>query len=251
MRLLMSARNTLRQVLSRTEFSTLLAVGLLAGGLYAFVELAGEVIEGDTRRFDEVVLRLLRNPADLADPVGAWWVEVLFKDLTTIGSTTVLTTITMVAVGYLLVERKHAVAFLILFSVAGGATISTLLKVAFARPRPELVAHLIDVQSLSFPSGHAMNSAVTFLTIGALLARVEPRVGTRAYLISIAVLLTLVVGISRVYLGVHYPTDVLAGWSAGASWAMMCWLLARWLERRGSVESERSICHPDAGRDLP
>jgi undecaprenyl-diphosphatase len=161
----------------------------------------------------------------------------VFKDMTTVGGTTVLTFITIAAIGYLLFEQKRAAALLVLIAVVGGTIVSNLLKNAFARPRPELVAHLVDVHSLSFPSGHAMLSAVTFLTLGALLARVQKRLRTRIYLISIAILLTVLVGISRVYLGVHYPTDVLAGWSAGAAWAILCWLIARWLQRRGEVEA--------------
>lgn len=222
---------------SRAEFSTLAAIGVLAGASYAFVKLADEVIEGDTHRFDEAVLRLLRSPGDASDPIGPWWIEVILKDVTALGGTTALTLVTIVAAGFLFVERKRAAALLVLLSVGGGAIVSTLLKNAFARPRPELVGHLVDVHTLSFPSGHAMLSAVTFLTIGALLARVQPRVRTRLYLIGVAVFLTLMVGVSRVYLGVHYPTDVLAGWSAGAGWAVLCWLAARWLQRRGAVES--------------
>ena len=163
----------------------------------------------------------------------------MFKDVTALGGTTVLTLLTIAVAGYLFVERKRAAGLLVLLSVASGALVSTLLKNAFARPRPELVAHLVDVHTLSFPSGHAMLSAVTFLTLGALLARVQSRLRTRLYLISIAVLVTLMVGASRVYLGVHYASDVLAGWSAGSAWAMVWWLGARWLQHRGTVESAR------------
>lgn len=232
---------------SRAELSTLAALALLACASYAFVETADEVIEGDIRRFDEAILRFLRSPGDLADPIGPWWIEVMLKDVTALGGTTVLTLVTITAAGYLLVERKRAAALLVLLSVGGGVILSTLLKNAFARPRPELVAHLVDVHTLSFPSGHAMLSAVTFLTIGALLARIQPRLRTRLYLISIAILLTLLVGASRVYLGVHYPSDVLAGWSAGAAWAMLCWLVARWLQHRGSIESATATPHDAAG----
>ena len=84
-----------------------------------------------------------------------------------------------------------------------------------------------------------MQSAVTFLTLGALLAREQSRTRLKVYLISIAILLTLAVGASRIYLGVHWPTDVLAGWCAGASWAMGCWLVARWLQDRGRIESPK------------
>lgn len=229
-------KSSFRILHSRADLSTLAAVGFLAGALFVFVKTADVVIEGNSHRLDEMLLRLLRNPSDLADPMGPRWVEVMLKDLTTLGGTTVLTLITILAAGYLLVDRKPGAAVLILASVGGGTILSSLLKNAFARPRPELVAHLVDVQTSSFPSGHAMLSAVTFLTIGALLAKVQPLVRTRIYLISVAILLTFLVGASRVYLGVHYPTDVLAGWSAGAAWAAGCWLVARWLQGQGRIE---------------
>jgi undecaprenyl-diphosphatase len=235
----LTTRIGLKNVLSRVELSTLVGLAVLAGATFVFVKVADEVVEGDTNHFDEAVLRLLRTQTDLADPIGPWWLEIMFKDLTTLGGTTVLTLITIAAVGYLLVEQKRAAALLILLSVIGGVIVSHALKNAFARPRPELVAHLVDVHTLSFPSGHAMLSAVTFLTIGALLARVQSRLRTRVYLISVAIVLTVLVGVSRIYLGVHYPTDVLAGWSAGAAWAMFCYLIARQLQRHGKIENAR------------
>jgi undecaprenyl-diphosphatase len=127
---------------------------------------------------------------------------------------------------------------LLAVSVGGGTLLSTLLKLGFDRPRPDLVAHLVDVRTLSFPSGHAMLSAVTYLTIGVLVARVSPKRRIKVYVTAVALVLTLAIGLSRVYLGVHWPTDVLAGWSIGAAWAMACWLGAVFLQRRGSVESE-------------
>jgi undecaprenyl-diphosphatase len=127
-------------------------------------------------------------------------------------------------------------ALFVLVAIAGGVILSEGLKHLFARPRPELVAHMVEVQTASFPSGHAMLSAVTLLTLGALLARIQSRKRLKAYVIAIAILLTLLIGASRVYLGVHWPTDVLAGWCAGAAWAMACWLLALWLQNRGRIE---------------
>lgn len=218
------------------EFSTLAIVGAIAAALFVFVKLAEEVAEGETYVLDEAILLALRSPADPADPIGPWWLELTLQDLTSLGGMPILAAVTVIVLGYLLVERKYGVTLLVLASIGGGTVVSTLLKNAFERPRPELVAHLVEVRTLSFPSGHAMLSAVTFLTLGALLARVQPRRRTRLYLIAVAVGLTLVIGASRVYLGVHYPTDVLAGWSAGAAWAMICWLVAIWLQRRGQVE---------------
>jgi undecaprenyl-diphosphatase len=127
---------------------------------------------------------------------------------------------------------------LVLVSVAGGLLLSTLFKEAFDRPRPDLVTHGATVYTASFPSGHSMMAAVTYLTLAVMYARVEPRRAVKIYLIAVASLIILLVGASRVYLGVHWPTDVLAGWLAGATWALFCWLIARWLQRRGAVEPE-------------
>lgn len=212
------------------------SLAIIAALLFGFGKLAGEVLDGDTRSFDEVVLRSLRNPADLADPIGPAWLENVVRDITSLGSFSVLTIVTLSVVIYLLIDGKRAAAAFVFFAIAGGGILSELLKHVFARPRPELVAHLVDVKTMSFPSGHAMLSAVTFLTLGALLTRIQSRRRLKAYLLSLAIFLTILVGLSRLYLGVHWPTDVLAGWCAGAAWAMGCWLLATWLQSRGRIE---------------
>jgi undecaprenyl-diphosphatase len=226
----------LSRLRARVELAVLATIGLGAAALLGFMLLIEQVIDGETHAFDEAVLRALRSPTDPADPLGPWWVEQIFKDLTALGGSTVLTLITAAVVGYLLIDRKRAAARLVLVSVGGGVLLSSLAKNLVARPRPELVAHMVEVHTLSFPSGHAMMSAVTFLTLGALLARVQPHRRLKAYLLGVAVILTVLVGVSRVYLGVHWPTDVLAGWCAGAAWAILCWTVALWLQRRGQVE---------------
>ncbi len=220
------------------ELPILLIVGLAAGAVSAFVQIADEVLEGETKAFDETILTWLRNPGDMADPVGPWWLQTIFTDLTALGGATSLILITLAAIGYLWIEGKRGRALLVLVSVAGGQLFSSLLKTAFARPRPELVAHLVDVHTLSFPSGHAMLSAVTFLTLGVLLAQSRPQRRTKIYLMTVACVLTLLIGLSRIYLGVHYPTDVLAGWCAGAAWAAGCWGVALWFQRRGMIKNE-------------
>ena len=179
--------------------------------------------EGETRHFDETVLLALRTPADRADPIGPAWLELALKDTTSLGSTTVLSFITVASILYLLLARQRGAALLVLISVGGGTILSSLLKIAYSRPRPDLVAHIVDVSTASFPSGHAMMSAITYLTLGALLASAEPNPRLRWFLMGIAVFLTLAIGFSRVYLGVHYPTDVLAGWILGSGWAIL-WL---------------------------
>jgi undecaprenyl-diphosphatase len=223
---------------ARAELAVLAGIGIGAAALLGFMLLMNAVVAGHTHAFDEALLRALRTPNDPSDPLGPWWVELMFQDITALGGTTVLTLITVAVVGYLVIDRKRAAAALVLGSVGGGVLLASLVKNLIARPRPELVAHMVEVRTLSFPSGHAMLSAVTFLTLGALLARVQPRRRLKAYLLGVAVVLTVLVGISRVYLGVHWPTDVLAGWCAGAAWAILCWLVALWLQRRGQVEQD-------------
>lgn len=247
MRLSSWHRQGLDWLRTRAEFTILASIALGAAALLGFVMLLDEVKEGGTHGFDEALLRALRNPDDLSDPIGPWWLELMMKDITALGGTTVLTLITAAVVGYLLIDRKRAAALLVLVSIGGGVLLSTLAKNLVARPRPELVAHMVEVRTLSFPSGHAMLSAVTFLTLGALLARVQPRRRLKAYLLGLAIILTVLVGSSRVYLGVHWPTDVLAGWCAGAFWAILCWTVALWLQRRGQVEEDSQ--DPEASPD--
>lgn len=220
----------------RAEPVILATLLLVAGAIWVFVELAEDVIEGDTHAFDRAILLGLRSAADPTDPIGPLWVEEMARDITSLGGTAVLTLITVAAVIYLLLIRMRANAVLVIASVGGGMLLSTALKLVFDRTRPDLVPHAVHVYTASFPSGHAMLSAVTYLTLGALLARVQPDRRVKAYLLLIAVLVTLSVGVSRIYLGVHWPTDVLAGWCLGAAWAMLCWLVALWLQRRGRVE---------------
>jgi len=231
----------IRRVRPNTTPSELLALlGVLAAAtaLLAFVALAGEVLEGETRSFDRALLLALRNPADLSDPIGPRWLEEVARDVTALGSTVILSYATLASVGYLALSRRRSAAWPVLAAVAGGTLLSSLLKLGFDRPRPDLVPHAVEVYTASFPSGHAMLSAVTWLTLGALMMRVEPRRRVKAYVMAMAVLTTLMVGASRVYLGVHWPTDVLAGWCLGAAWALLCWLVALWLQGRGRVERD-------------
>ncbi|WP_137129650.1 phosphatase PAP2 family protein [Rhizobium sp. FY34] len=209
------------------ELATLLIFALLAGSLFLFAKLTGEVLEGDTHALDEALLLLLRQPGDLSLPIGPAWLGHAVKDITALGGVTVLSIMTLLAGLYLTLARRIKIAIFMLISVMGGWVISSALKIVIARPRPDVVPHLVDVQDLSFPSGHAMLSAVTYLTIGALLSRAQPTRATRLFMIGAALFLTLIVGMSRIYLGVHYPTDVLGGWCAGAGWALCCWLVAQ------------------------
>jgi undecaprenyl-diphosphatase len=204
------------------ERALLLALLLVAAALFAFFKLASEVSEGDTMAFDRAILLAFRSAADPAVPIGPRWLAEAMTDVTAFGSVAGLLLVTAAAIGYLLLSRRPRTAMFVLAATAGGTALGKLLKLAYARPRPDLVPHLVDVVTASFPSGHATDSAIVYLTLGALVARGVPDRALRVYIISVAILLTLLIGVSRVYLGVHWPSDVVAGWTIGAAWALAC-----------------------------
>jgi undecaprenyl-diphosphatase len=226
------------------DLTMLLAVLIAVGGVWGFVEIADEVTEGETKSFDEWAVRALRKADDPATPLGPRWLHEVGRDVTALGGVAVLVMITMAVVGFLWMQKKYHAMWVVVAATTGGLIISTLLKNLFARPRPEIVVHLSHVYTSSFPSGHSMLAAVVYLTLGALLARFIEGRWSKFYFLGIAMLLTLVVGVSRVYMGVHYPTDVLAGWTAGLAWAVVCWLVARYLQRRGAVERDVDTVEP-------
>lgn len=194
-----------------------------------FGRIAEEVIEGDAEAFDRRVILLFRDPSSPGHLSGPPWLQEAMRDITSLGSTSVLVLLLLVVLGYLVSARLYATAIFLFVAVGSGQILSTLLKTAIDRSRPEFLAESPYISSPSFPSGHAMLSAVTYLTLGALLTRIVPNTSLRAYLLSVAMTLTIIVGISRVYLGVHWPTDVLAGWCIGSAWAFLCWGIALWL----------------------
>ena len=225
------------QWLGTHEIIVPLAVAGIAAGVWIFAALAGEVVEGDTQVFDRTVLLAMRQPGTLA-PLGPPAVQDAARDITALGGVAVLALVTMIAAGYLILDGKRHMALFLCGSVVSGLIAGTILKDMFQRPRPDLVPRAAYVSGASFPSGHSMMSALTYLTLGALLARSHERKRLKAYFLFLAVLLTVAIGVTRVYLGVHWPTDVLAGWTAGAVWASLCWLAARALQKRRTLEPE-------------
>ena len=223
----------------REELWLLLGTLVLLGVCLLVLNLAGEVLEGDTQHFDERILALLRKPEAPSEPIGPRWLEQVAFDITALGGPTVLGLTVAAVVGFLLLQALPRNAAFVLVASAGGWLLNTVLKDIFARPRPSVVPHLREVFSMSFPSGHALTSAAVFLTLGALSMRVAERRVVKFYIMAVAMTATLLVGLTRVYLGVHYPTDVLAGWLIGASWALLCWIVARVLERRAGLKRER------------
>jgi undecaprenyl-diphosphatase len=204
------------------ERALLLTLLLIGAALFAFFKLASEVAEGDTMALDRYILTGLRSAADPAIPIGPHWLPEAMTDFTALGSVPVLLVAATGAIGYLLLGRRFRTALFVLATSAGGIGLGGLLKLIYARPRPDLVPHLVAVSSSSFPSGHATDSAIVYLTLAALLARTVPERPQRLWIIGAAILLTLLIGVSRVYLGVHWPSDVVAGWMIGAAWALAC-----------------------------
>ena len=209
------------------EAEVVAALALLAGLLFAFVLIAGLVTYGATGPLDERIMLALRTQQDLSDPIGPKWFEEAVRDVTALGSTTVLSLLIICVTTFLALTHRARIALTVLTCTLSGTAMSSLAKLSFARPRPGLVPHSVEVYTASFPSGHALMSAVVYLTLSVLVARTQPDRRVKLFIMIFAVAITLLVGLSRIYLGVHWPTDVLAGWCLGAVWATLCWLLAR------------------------
>ena len=241
---LIGRANALRLALRLNEVGAvvaLLAVSLLG---YGFFVLASEVGEGSTAALDRKILLSLRNPADLSDPIGPRWLEETMRDITGLGSVFTIVFVTAAAVAYLAMTGRRRIAAFVVAAIGGGELASTVLKLFYHRPRPDLVPHGMEVFTASFPSGHAMMSAIAYLTLAALVARVDRQRGVKVLVMLVGISMTLLVGFSRVYLGVHWPSDVLAGWCVGAAWAALCWFVALQLQRRGEVEAPSAAPAP-------
>jgi undecaprenyl-diphosphatase len=228
-----TGRVSWRWLISR-EGRPIAAFASLAIVLFIAMRFASELAEGEQLALDKIVLLVLRRPDDLAQPIGPAWLQHVMIDMTALGSTSVLTLVVILAVSYLIAIRRRLVALILVASIAGGALLNFLLKVSIARPRPDLVAHLVKETTMSFPSGHSANSAVVYLTLAILLATTQTRSRIRWLIVTCALLITMIIGLSRVYLGVHWPSDVVAGWAVGATWALLCWfVMARFRDRLG------------------
>jgi undecaprenyl-diphosphatase len=225
----------------RLEVTILLAVLLAVVGLWIFGVLGAEVVEGDTGKFDERLLLACREPGNLAVPIGPHWTLQVARDLTAFGGGAGLVLLTAAIGGHLWLERRYGLLTFILTAVVSGTVLSLVLKVLFHRPRPEIVPHLSDIATASFPSGHSMLSSIVYLTLAAALARATPDVKLKCYYLAVAIALTGLIGCSRVYLGVHYPTDVLAGWSLGTAWAIICCLVAHFISERSSLAHREEL----------
>ena len=217
--------------LARREIGPIVIVALVGALMLIFRHIAEEVGEGDTRTFDRAIIYALRTPGDPHRPIGPDWLNTAALDVTSLGSITVLVILTVLACGLFLSIKHWRQALLLLIASSGGIIITDLLKDVFERERPPVLLHAAPAIGTSFPSGHATLSATVYLTLGALIAHFAGRRRIRVYALTAAVALSVMVGCSRVYLGVHWPTDVLAGWCVGAAWALVWWGVALGWER--------------------
>ena len=195
-----------------------------------FINLSRLVIGGDIAEFDENIVLSFRNITDLSDPIGPHWVEEMMRDITAFGGVGILVFISLIVLFYLLIEQYKKVALIFFIAITSGIILSFSLKYGFTRPRPELVPHGSYVYTSSFPSGHAMMSSLIYLTIAGMLSNLSLKRRLKTYYFAIAFILTISIGISRIYLGVHYLTDVIAGWLVGSGWALLAYFVVRYLK---------------------
>ena len=234
--------------LARREIVPIFLLCFAAACLWLFAGLVDEVAENETHGFDMAVLDALRG-AGPEDPIGPEWLEDAARDFTSFGGTLVLIMMALIAGAYLVLTRRGPAAIYLAVCLAGGGALSNIVKATMGRSRPDEIYQAVPVFSASFPSGHALLSAVFYLTLGALLSRVQERKRVKAFLLATAVWMTLLVGSTRIYLGVHWTTDVLAGWTLGAAWAALCWCGLLLLQKRRVWKAPGAA--PVYGGDVP
>jgi undecaprenyl-diphosphatase len=217
---------------SRRRPWPLIAGVLVAIALLALLFLASAIARGNVLAFDRTLILAMRVPGHPAVPIGPPKLPSIARDITALGSGTVLTLVVMVTTALLLLHRMWRTAALAVVATLSGSTAVSLLKQLFARARPDLVEHLMRETSNSFPSGHSANSAIVYLTVATLLFPLIQLRRVRLFVTGATMAIVGMIGVSRVYLGVHWPSDVLAGWIFGALWALGWWQAELMLFRR-------------------
>lgn len=194
---------------------------------FLFAHVLEEVRDGDTTASDRAILLAFRRADDPSTPIGPAWLVQSAIDISALGGTTFITLLTAAAAGFLALHKRWRRMITLVSAVGGAAILSNAIKLSLLRERPAITTHLTDVWSSSFPSGHAMVSAAAYLTVGMMLASTQETKRARIYLVSFAVAMTVLIGLTRIYLGVHWPSDVVGGWCAGAAWALLFWVFMR------------------------
>ena len=206
------------------------------GALVLTFILIGNAVGGGIDQLDKNILLAMRDAPD--DPWGPHWFEAGMQHLSALGSIAVTGLVAIIAVLFLLVGRKPRLALLVVMCAVGTLIAMAVLKGLYDRPRPTVVTHVESIKSLSFPSGHSMIAAALYLTLAVLVARAMPDRRLRRFTVAIGATIAMLVGVTRMYLGVHYPSDVLGGWTVGVTWALVCGVVARRLEKSGTVEGD-------------
>jgi undecaprenyl-diphosphatase len=238
--------------IARTEIAALSALFVIALGVMTFIEVADDMTEADGLAFDQAVLAWVQPVA--GEPRGAWWLREAAADLTSLGGISVLGLFAVIAICFLLIQRKRLSALLLVVGLAGGVALSEGLKAMFGRERPPAAFQAVETLNASFPSGHALLSTVFYLTVGVMLTRAFPRTHLKAFVLGASIIIALLIGLTRVYLGAHWASDVIAGWCAGAAWAMALWLVAYAVDRRQAVSDtgpHDEVLPPEPGTDTP
>jgi undecaprenyl-diphosphatase len=233
--------------LARAEIAAVSALFVIAAGVLTFVEVADDMTETDGQAFDQAVLSWVQPVA--GNPRGPWWLQEAAADLTSLGGISVLALFAVIAFAFLLIQRKRLSAALLAIGLGGGVALSEGLKAVFGRARPPQDFQAVETLNASFPSGHALLSAVFYLTLGVMLTRAFPRAHLKAFVLGAAMVIAILIGLTRVYLGAHWASDVVAGWSVGAAWAMVLWLVAYAIGRRQAVRA--GGLHDEPAPDTP
>lgn len=236
---------------ARAEIAAVAALLVFTLGVLTFVEVADDMTEADGMAFDQAVLHWMQPIA--GDPRGPWWLQEAAADLTSLGGISVLGLFAIIAIAFLMIQKKHLSAALMVVGLAGGVALSEGLKALFGRPRPPSDFQAVETLNASFPSGHALLATVFYLTLGVMLTRAFPRRHIKVFVMGAAILIALLIGLTRVYLGAHWASDVIAGWGAGAAWAMVLWLAAYAVQRHQARHSAglHDAPTPDTAPDLP
>lgn len=192
-----------------------------------------------TVQADRAVLFVFRDATDPSDPWGPAWFEEMTAELSALGGYTILVGLIVLAAINLIIIGETTMAWFLAIAFATGSAVSSILKLFIERPRPDLVEQFDRVFTPSFPSGHAMVSMLTYLTLAAVVVRLCKTRRLRIFVLIAATTLSLAIGVSRVYLGVHWPSDVIAGWSIGIAWAGICWLIAHYLEHKRAAHTHQ------------
>ena len=229
--------------LKNIALTAFLLLAIFAAGVFIAAGWAGSGLESALRAFDSRLVRAFAGASGAGQVRGPAWLATSMRDITSLGGLTLTSATALMAGVFFLSLRRFKAAATLLCSSSGGIAISFALKDFFARPRPDQDLHMVTTETFGFPSGHAMVSAAVYLTLAGILAKNFQHRQTRLLTFLAAGLMIVSTGVSRVFLGVHYPTDVLGGWLLGLAWACLWLLVYSALQPRARTPSPSS-CTP-------